>query len=56
MLLDKRESWKIDRVVWFAWRDFDADICQWCSDAGLIARNGDPKPAWHEFTKLTGGR
>lgn len=55
MLLENRKRWKIERVVWFAWRDFDADVCQWCSDAGLITRTGDPKPAWREFTKFTGG-
>jgi hypothetical protein len=55
MLLENRRRWRIDRVVWFAWRDFDADICRWCSDAGLIARNGDAKPAWREFTKFTRG-
>ncbi len=55
MLAKNRLRWGIDRVVWFAWRDFEADICEWCSEAGLITRNGDAKPAWREFTRFTRG-
>lgn len=40
-------------MIWFAWRDFRVDVCRWCGAAGLLALNGDPKPALGQFTRFT---
>jgi polysaccharide biosynthesis protein PslG len=53
MLLRNRSRWGIERVVWFAWRDFEQDLCRWCGGAGLLNLNGDPKPAWSRFKRFT---
>ena len=57
MLLSERESWGIEGALWYTWRDplEAASLCGWCSSAGLVDRDLDPKPAWIEFTRLTGG-
>jgi hypothetical protein len=56
MLRGNRHRWGIKRVIWFVWRDFEEKACKWCGSAGLIARNGDPKPAWPAFVSFTGRR
>jgi hypothetical protein len=53
LLLRRRSRWGIERVVWFAWRDFKQDLCRWCGGAGLLNLNGDPKPAWSRFKRFT---
>jgi hypothetical protein len=53
ILLERRRRYRIEQVIWFAWRDFEHDICPWCGSAGLVDRNGDPKPALREFTQFT---
>jgi Glycosyl hydrolase catalytic core len=53
ILLKRRGRYGIERVIWFAWRDFEHDICPWCGGAGLIDLNGDPKPSWRQFTRFT---
>jgi polysaccharide biosynthesis protein PslG len=55
LLLRRRSRWGIERVVWFAWRDFKQDLCRWCGGAGLLKLNGDPKPAWSLFKGFTAG-
>lgn len=57
MMLAERESWLIEGALWYTWRDplEAASLCGWCSSAGLVDRDLDPKPAWLEFTRLTGG-
>lgn len=57
MLLAERESWGIEGALWYTWRDplEAASLCGWCASAGLVDRDLDPKPAWIEFTRLTGG-
>lgn len=59
MLLARRNKWKIGGVLWYTWRDAaepTALVCGWCGSAGLVDRDLDTKPAWVEFTKLTGGK
>lgn len=44
-------------VYWFSWKDLH-DSCSFCDSVGLF-RAGPrfkPKPAWHAFIALTGGR
>ena len=53
LLARKRHRWGIKRVVWFAWRDFEQDVCRWCGGAGLVALNGNPKPSLGAFKGFT---
>jgi Glycosyl hydrolase catalytic core len=53
ILLDRRRRYLIERVIWFAWRDFEHEICPWCGAAGLIELSGDPKPALEQFKRFT---
>jgi hypothetical protein len=41
-------------VFWYSWRDRagGSGICAWCGNAGLLAKNGSPKPAWNAFVRL----
>jgi hypothetical protein len=56
--LQKRTDWRLDGVIWYAWRDVSTDVqpCDWCANAGLFPEDSlDPKPAWGAFTSFTGG-
>jgi hypothetical protein len=53
-LLEGRRDWGIRRVIWFAWKDFKEDLCEWCGSAGLLRLNGDPKPSLRAFRQFTG--
>jgi hypothetical protein len=58
MMLTRRDRWNVGGVLWYTWRDADdptALVCGWCGSAGLVDRDLDSKPAWVEFTKMTGG-
>jgi len=48
MLLRKRHPWHIAGVDWYAWQDapFPDPHCVFCQYAGLVERDGAPKPAW----------
>jgi Cellulase (glycosyl hydrolase family 5) len=54
LLLSKRRSWRIAGVHWFAWRDSPVPDfhCAFCEGAGLLDREGAPKPAWWAFRRL----
>ena len=55
--LDRRVEWNIQGVYWYAWRDTDVPICDWCPGSGLFPQDSleQPKPAWEAFTAFTGG-
>jgi len=55
-LEDKRKPFKIKQVLWFNFRDpgGQAQGCSFCSSAGLLKTNLDPKPAWRAFRSFTG--
>jgi len=58
LLLRKRAAWDLDRVYWFEWRDPPADQevgCSFCSSAGLLQNDRQPKPAYHAFTRFSLG-
>jgi polysaccharide biosynthesis protein PslG len=58
MMIAQRKRWKLGGVLWYTWRDAanpTALVCGWCGSAGLVDKDLDAKPAWVEFTKLTGG-
>jgi len=50
---DARERLRLDGVVWFALSDTPGPL--WPGHCGLFDLNGDPTPAWHALTELTGG-
>jgi polysaccharide biosynthesis protein PslG len=56
-LASRRDSWNVERVLWYAWRDPPPDqpACNWCRTAGLLDAAGDPRPAWSAFAALSGG-
>jgi hypothetical protein len=58
LLLSERHSWRIAGVDWFSLEDGAAvdPHCAFCEHAGLLHRNGTPKPAWRAFRRLVGER
>jgi hypothetical protein len=55
LILDRRQGWHIPRLFWFDWRDPPPGTpvsCSFCSSAGLVANDGEPKPAWHAYRKF----
>lgn len=58
LLLRERASWNLDRVYWFEWRDPppSSDVaCSFCTSAGLLRNDRQPKPAYDAFTHFTQG-
>jgi hypothetical protein len=56
--LKKRKRWRIQRLFWFDWRDPPEgapQACSFCSSAGLLERNGEPKPAWSAYKSFAAG-
>lgn len=43
---------------WFSWKDSHTGACNFCDSVGLFKAGNRfrPKPAWHSFVALTGGR
>ena len=57
LFLRKRHKWRIQRVLWYTWRDplTDQGICSFCGSAGLLRHDRSQKPAYDAFVKFTGG-
>ena len=56
-LIANRARLNLKAAYWFTWKDLP-DICNFCDSVGFF-REGEtlrPKPAWHAFVALTGGR
>jgi hypothetical protein len=56
-LLGHRHRLNLKAAYWFTWKDATG-FCSFCDSTGLF-RNGrrlKPKPAWHAFVGLSGGR
>jgi hypothetical protein len=56
-LLENRNRLDLKQVYWFSWKDLKG-TCSFCDSVGLF-RGGarfHPKPAWHAFVGLSGGR
>jgi hypothetical protein len=54
MFLANRKAWNLQRVFWFLWRDPEsgsvlASGCSFCGTAGLVAYEGNAKPALSAF-------
>ena len=54
LLAKNRKRYRIPGVIWYSWRDVPGGI--WFNHTGLFSRGLAPKPAWHAFTRLTGGK
>ena len=48
-----RERLRLRGVIWYALSDTPGPL--WPGHCGLFDLNGDPTPAWHALTELTGG-
>jgi hypothetical protein len=54
LMAHNRRRYKIDGVIWYSWRDVPGGI--WFDHTGLFTSGLVPKPAWHAFPRLTGGK
>ncbi len=56
-LLANRERLKLDAAYWFTWKDSSL-YCTYCDSVGFFSEGSGllPKPAWHAFVRITGGR
>jgi hypothetical protein len=56
-LIANQRRLNLKQVVWFSWKDASF-LCDFCDSVGFF-RQGPrfkPKPSWHAFVKITGGR
>jgi hypothetical protein len=53
-LIRERHRWRLQRVLWYAWRDPppSSGRCSFCESAGLFWHNQEPKPAWQAFMRI----
>ncbi len=59
LILGKRRTWNVQRVLWFDWRDpssAQAGKCSFCATAGLLNYNRSKKPAYFAFRRLAAVR
>jgi polysaccharide biosynthesis protein PslG len=58
LLADRRGMWNLAGALWYSWRDpgYGYENCPFCSSSGLLKENGNPKPAWNSFVRITGGQ
>jgi hypothetical protein len=56
-LLRNRRRLGLRGAYWFSWQDL-AESCDFCDSVGLFQAGPRlrPKPAWHAFVRITGGR
>jgi hypothetical protein len=56
-LIGNRRRLNLKATYWFSWKDLP-EVCNFCDSVGFF-HSGErfrPKPAWHSFVALTGGR
>jgi Beta-galactosidase len=56
-LIKNRHRLNLKATYWFSWKDLP-DVCNFCDSVGFFHQGPRlrPKPAWHAFVGLTGGR
>jgi Beta-galactosidase len=56
-LIDNQRRLNLKQVDWFSWKDLRG-TCSFCDSVGFFREGAryKPKPAWHAFVALTGGR
>lgn len=54
LLAAKRRAWRISGAHWFTWQDAAVPDrhCAFCEGAGLLDREGRPKPSWWAFRRF----
>ena len=53
---ERRAAWRIAGVTWFAWQDTDdRNACAFCSHAGLVTLDRQPKPALAAYRRVATG-
>ncbi len=57
-LINNARPLKLQRVAWYSWKDpsMSRGTCNFCYGTGLMRRDRSPKPAWHAYVNLAGGR
>jgi hypothetical protein len=57
-LIDNRRSLNLQGTYWYSWKDVPGTPCNFCDSVGLFraGKGFRPKPAWHAFVALSGGR
>jgi Beta-galactosidase len=56
-MIENRHRLNLRGVYWFTWKDIEGS-CNFCDSTGFF-RDGErlrPKPAWHAFVRISGGR
>jgi hypothetical protein len=58
LLAQRSGRWNLEGVLWYSWRDpgYGYENCPFCSSSGLLKENGNPKPSWNSFVRITGGQ
>ena len=56
-LIANRARLNLKAAFWFTWKDLP-EVCNFCDSVGFFHEGPRlrPKPAWHAFVRLTGGR
>ncbi|HVD86643.1 MAG TPA: beta-galactosidase [Solirubrobacterales bacterium] len=56
-LLENQRRLNLKGAYWFSWKDLPGS-CNFCDSVGLFRAGAKfhPKPAWHAFVSITGGR
>jgi hypothetical protein len=56
-LIANRGRLNLKATYWFTWKDLPG-VCNFCDSVGFFRRGSTlrPKPAWHAFVNVTGGR
>ena len=56
-LMENQRRLNLKQVYWYSWKDL-AGSCSFCDSVGLFRAGAKfrPKPSWHAFVKLAGGK
>jgi hypothetical protein len=56
-MLENRRRLNLKQAYWFSWKDATG-YCNFCDSVGFFRASAafHPKPAWHAFVQITGGR
>lgn len=56
-LIENQRRLNLKQVYWFSWKDVGA-LCNFCDSVGFFRQGARfrPKPAWHAFVRISGGR
>ncbi len=60
LLLQGRKRWRLERIIWFSWRDVEKDQvpagCTYCSRFGLLRSDLDPKGSYTQYKRYALGK